>query len=708
MSAIPPMIVELQLKADGIKAQLNQAEAQLKQFGNTAKTQADGVGKLQSGIKGLAGAFVGFLAVGKAVDLLKQSAKAQVEDTKSKALLQRQLIATTGATVEQVDAVEKSIKAMETMSQVADDNIRPAMALLTRSTKDAAIATNLTTVALDVSAGTGKDVQTVAVALSKAYAGNTGALARLGINVKGMKNPLQEVTKQFKGAAAVAAETDPYKKMTLAMDNIHEAIGTAVLPLLVKFASWLQGVVPQIEAFFKALSDPTTKMGAQFKAVTDIALGLFGTIVTNLPTILALAGGIAAGAVAFKVLSGAMAVYSGAMAIARIATTGFTLALASTGIGAIVVAVGLLTAGIISLNMAAGSGGSNYYKVPGNIANAASKAQKAAYDKAIKANVHDRGETVEGRAKALGQQAYENVINTYAQGQSQFAKVAADAKAKADAAQQKALEDLLAGGSKTPKTPKAGDTKLTDYLKATQTAIFDARKTYTDAVGKANDDYKNKTLDQVASFKDAFAQATAVNLSDLWDNSDKSAKGLVDKLKAQLTSVKEFASDIAGLAAAGFSKDFIQQVESMGPQSGDAMAKALLGSDAGTKQSVMDLFNEAQAVSTTGVDNVVSSIANQFLTSTQALTTALQDAADALNTSLSAIDSSFSGKVSSLGGSKKSMAVKQVKSVLGSAQALVGTNINTTVNVTTNATAEAIANATVSSIKFNSPALIGS
>lgn len=706
MSAIPPMIVELQLKADGIKAQLSQAEQQLKKFGSTAKSQADGVDKLKTGIKGLAGAFVGFLAVGKAVDLLKQSTKATVEDNKSKALLERQLIATTGATKAQTDAVEKSIKAMETMSQVADDDIRPAMSLLTRATGDVATATRLTNVALDVSAGTGRGVQAVAVALSKAYAGNSGALARLGINVKGMKNPLAEVTKQFKGAAAVAAETDPYKRMTLAMDNIHEAIGTAVLPLLVKFAAWLQGAVPEIEAFFKALTDPTTAMGAQFKAVTDIALGLFGTIVSNLPTILALAGGVTAGALAFGAISGAMVLYDGAMALAVIATEGFTLALASTGIGAIAVGIGLLTAAIIGLNMAANA---TTTVAPAAISGTADKARDAAYRKVMKSQ--KAGGYTQGlgaAARLAGQKAYDAVVATYnrEKGMADYDSAAvASAKALKD---QKALDKMLADltKNKDTKAPPA-DTKLADYLKATQAKILDARKTYTDAVAKANEDYKNKTLEQVASFKDAFAQATAVSLADLWDNSDKSAKGLVDRLKAQLTSVKEFASDIAGLAAAGFSKDFIQQVETMGPQSGDAMAKALLGSDAGTKQSVMDLFNEAQAVSTTGVDNVVSSIANQFLTSTEALTNALQDAANALNSSLSAIDSSFSGKVSSLGGSKKSMAVKQVKSVLGSAQALVGTNINTTVNVTTNATAEAIANATVSSIKFNAPALIG-
>ena len=66
---------------------------------------------------------------------------------------------------------------------VADDQLRPALARLVRSTKDVGKAQKLATLAMDISAGTGKDYTTVAMALAKANDGQMAALKKLGLTL---------------------------------------------------------------------------------------------------------------------------------------------------------------------------------------------------------------------------------------------------------------------------------------------------------------------------------------------------------------------------------------------------------------------------------------------------------------------------------------------------------------------------------------------
>jgi len=251
-----------------------------------------GINNATKSLKGfakIAAATVGVAAVGS---FLADSAKAATEDAKSQVMLERQLRATTGATTAQIGEVNKAIASMEQMSSVADDNIRPAFAQLTRATGDVGKATELTRLALDVSAGTGKELSTVTIALGKAYQGNTAGLAKLGINVKGLKDPMGALQKQFAGAAQTAANADPYQQMALALENIKESVGAALLPVLQQFAQWLVSVVPQIQDFFKQLLDPTTKVGAQWKVFSDIVSGLFIFITNNIGVLSTLAGAL--------------------------------------------------------------------------------------------------------------------------------------------------------------------------------------------------------------------------------------------------------------------------------------------------------------------------------------------------------------------------------------------------------------------------------
>ena len=194
---------------------------------------------LSKNVKGAFGALGVGLGVGAIAATFQQSAKAAAEDAKSQALLANQIRNTIGASDAQIMSVEESIRSMQLQAAVADDVIRPAFSALVRATGDLTAATNLTNLALDISAATGKSVQSVSIALGKAYQGNTASLQKLGINVKGMQDPMAELTKQFEGQAEAAANNDPFQRLNIIFGDLQETVGMQLLPQLNEFADWL-------------------------------------------------------------------------------------------------------------------------------------------------------------------------------------------------------------------------------------------------------------------------------------------------------------------------------------------------------------------------------------------------------------------------------------------------------------------------------------
>jgi hypothetical protein len=232
----------------------------------------EGLGKTLKGALGAVGLGVGLSAI---TNQLQAAGKAAAADAKSQALLANALRNTVGATTEQIAAVETSISGMERLAAVADDDIRPAFAQLTRATGDVAAATQLTSLALDVAAGTGRDVNAVAIALGRAYNGNTTALARLGVNVKGVNDPLGVLAKQFDGAAEAAAKLDPYQRLEIVFGNLQEQIGAALLPYLNDLADFFNS--PEGQEALKQFANDVADIATSVIDLAD-ALQLSGVL----------------------------------------------------------------------------------------------------------------------------------------------------------------------------------------------------------------------------------------------------------------------------------------------------------------------------------------------------------------------------------------------------------------------------------------------
>jgi hypothetical protein len=197
------------------------------------------MGSLGSAMKKTLGAVGLTVGIGALVNQLNRAGKAAVEDAKSQGLLALSLRNTINATDDQISAVEKSISAMELMSSVADDKIRPAFATIAAVTGDVTKATSLTTLALDMAAAGYGTVETNSKALAKAYGGQTTALDRLVPGVRNATDKFAYLQERFAGTAEAAADLDPYTRMNLIFGNLQEAIGKYLLPYLQDFANWL-------------------------------------------------------------------------------------------------------------------------------------------------------------------------------------------------------------------------------------------------------------------------------------------------------------------------------------------------------------------------------------------------------------------------------------------------------------------------------------
>jgi len=262
-SAYRDLVVRIVGDAKGMTAATKQAETGLASF-------EKGLGKVQAA---LTSAFAG----GMLVKFAKDSAQAALEDQRAQERLAKTLRNVVKANDEQVGAVERSIAKMESQFAVADDQLRPAFETLVRATKDVGQAQSLMQLALDVSAGSGKGLQEVTVALVKAMGGQMRGLKDLGINVKtatGDTASFADVQKQlmemFTGQAAEAADsqTGRLKALGIQYDNLKESVGTALLPVLMQLAD----IANALFGWFNGLSESTQHLIAQVVIFGGIGL----------------------------------------------------------------------------------------------------------------------------------------------------------------------------------------------------------------------------------------------------------------------------------------------------------------------------------------------------------------------------------------------------------------------------------------------------
>ena len=287
------LTLKLLADIDNFTKNINKADNDVSSFGDKITK----FGKVAGAAFLAAGAAAGAYAVKIGID----GVKAAIEDEKAQTRLATTLKNVTGATDAQIAATEDYIDKTQRAFGVTDDKLRPSLERLARATGDVTKAQDLQKIALDVAAGSGKDLEAVSNALGKAYEGNTAALGKLGLGLSSAQlktMSMDEITTRlsqtFAGQASIQAETFAGKmeRLKIALNETKENIGFALLPMLTDLATFVQDtIVPAFDAFVQGftgkgqLNDGMTeaqkqafKLGETVKAAAKNFADLFATI----------------------------------------------------------------------------------------------------------------------------------------------------------------------------------------------------------------------------------------------------------------------------------------------------------------------------------------------------------------------------------------------------------------------------------------------
>lgn len=278
MAGIPKVKITFDADFSELSKGVNGAANEVEGFGSK-------LGKFGK-VAGAAFAAAGAAAAAYAGKLLIDGVKSAIEDEKAQVALATSLTNVTGATTAQIKAVEDQITKTSLLTGITDDELRPSLDRLVRSTGNVAEAQKLQNLAIDTAAGTGKSLQAVSEALAKAHDGNFAALKKLGvpldeniIKTKDFDAAQAALAATFGGQAAAQADTFAGKmqRLQVAFDEGKETVGSFVLDAMTPLVS---GIVNNV---IPAIGDISDKIGKNLKPVfDDIAVFVKDTLIPNL------------------------------------------------------------------------------------------------------------------------------------------------------------------------------------------------------------------------------------------------------------------------------------------------------------------------------------------------------------------------------------------------------------------------------------------
>lgn len=203
------------------------------------------LGGFDKTVKNLAKSFAGIFAAQKVAAFFTASVKGAMADNKAQIQLAKSIRNTTNATSFQIAGVEDFIRTTQFSTGILDDNLRPALNRLVLATGDVTKSQDLLNLALDISAGTGRDLESVTTALSKAAGGQYTSLQRLGVGLsksvletKNLDTITGVLATKFSGQAAAAAQTfaGQMSILNVKAQEAQETIGFALIKAIERFA----------------------------------------------------------------------------------------------------------------------------------------------------------------------------------------------------------------------------------------------------------------------------------------------------------------------------------------------------------------------------------------------------------------------------------------------------------------------------------------
>jgi hypothetical protein len=505
-------------------------------------------------------AAVGVAAVG--------AAKAAMEDAAAQSRLAGQLVRSTGATNAVIKANEDYLSSLSMTVAVADDELRPALSSLVTATGNLSKAQQLLGTALDVSASTGIDLQTVSGALAKAYAGNMRGLQALSPEMKkaiqdgaDFSDVLAILTDNYGGAAEAAANTAEggMKKFSIAVSEAQEAVGETLLPIL-------EAILPSLQSFAKWVEK-------------------------NSLAVVIMVGSMATLAAALVAAKASMVIYNAIVAV----TTAFNTALAisftavqvATVVGIATAIAGAATLAVLATQIRGATSASDDYTTS---ANAAAGATNNWYKGII---------GLESAARAM----------------DTFWQLVAENEEKKKAAAQKQADAAAALYRKTKDALEKAKQGLRDYASSLADTVrsYISLQSAVAAATSSEEVYQDALKERMAAYEElnrlqksglyttqqmADATERVANAEGNLNSAQAQRKTYSQQFAEQIAAAKKFSGQLQQLIGAGLGKSGLAQLLNLGPVAGSQVAGDLLSGTGGL--TVASLNSDLAAIDTAG------------------------------------------------------------------------------------------------------------
>lgn len=240
------------------KGAIKRATRDLQKLGKQSKVTAFAFKKSQ----------LAYTAAGAALyKVVKDSTRAIIEEEKSIKTLSNAL--RTVGLQSATSQVEGFITSLESLAAVADDRLRPAFARIVSQIKDVAASQELLQLATEISAATGKDLDTVVTALTRAYAGQRKGLMSLGVGMDAtylktasLEDIIVALNDKFSGSnqAMLDSYSGRVQRLSVAFGTMKEGIG--------------KGLLDAFEMLFGGFDTGTSKIAEFGTTIGDFFRGL--------------------------------------------------------------------------------------------------------------------------------------------------------------------------------------------------------------------------------------------------------------------------------------------------------------------------------------------------------------------------------------------------------------------------------------------------
>lgn len=264
-------------------ADIDNFQKNLKNADNNVSGFEAGIQKF-SKVAGAAFLAAGVAAAAYASKLAIDGVKSAIADEAAQLKLAKSLQNVTGATEDQIKATEDYILKTSLAYGVTDEDLRPSLDRLVRSTKDVEEAQKLQTLAINIAAGSGKSLTAVSEALARAHDGNFGSLKRLGVSIdesiikqKDFDAATKVLASTFRDQASAQADTfdGKLRRLQIAFDEGKETVGSFILDAITPLVDVIvRYVVPAVSAFTEGIGG-TKGLKAVFDQYVDFAKRIF-------------------------------------------------------------------------------------------------------------------------------------------------------------------------------------------------------------------------------------------------------------------------------------------------------------------------------------------------------------------------------------------------------------------------------------------------